>query len=101
MRRSGEVWERDVGGAGSGKAKRGVRAGSERPGPRGEAPGVPDGLDRLWTPHRLAYVKGDDEPRAGYHTPAGCPFCRAPNVAEDEGLVVARGDSVYAVLNLY
>ena len=60
-----------------------------------------DDLDRLWAPHRLAYVKGDAEPRSGYRAPAGCPFCRAPNVAEDEGLVVARGHSVFAVLNLF
>lgn len=58
----------------------------------------PDGLERLYTPHRLAYVKAES-PEAE----PGCPFCRigaAPAGGEDD-LVVARGESVYAVLNLY
>jgi len=54
----------------------------------------PDGLDRLWTPHRLAYIKGGAAPE-------GCPFDRAPALTGDESLVVARGKLVYAVLNLY
>jgi ATP adenylyltransferase len=62
---------------------------------------APDGLDRLWTPHRLAYVTGSDVPAGGYEAPAGCPFCRAPGLPEDEGLVVARGEVVYVVLNRY
>ncbi len=63
--------------------------------------GVPDDLERLWTPHRMAYVTGEAKPTTGYDTPSGCPFCAAPQVAPDEGLVVARGKVVYAVLNLY
>jgi len=63
--------------------------------------GVPDELDRLWTPHRMAYLKGEDRPEQGYEQPAGCPFCLAPDRAEAETLVVARGEHVYAVLNLY
>jgi ATP adenylyltransferase len=63
--------------------------------------GEPDALDRLWTPHRMAYVKGDDRPPQGYGRPSGCPFCLAPERSEDEGLVVARGERVFAVLNLY
>jgi ATP adenylyltransferase len=63
--------------------------------------GVPDDLERLWTPHRMAYVTGEAKPTTGYDTPSGCPFCAAPLVAPDEGLVVARGQVVYAVLNLY
>jgi ATP adenylyltransferase len=55
--------------------------------------GTPDGFRRLWTPHRLAYIKD-----AGAE---GCPFCRIPDMPDDEGLVVARGESVYAVLNLH
>jgi ATP adenylyltransferase len=55
--------------------------------------GTPDGFRRLWTPHRLAYIKdaGGD----------GCPFCRIPGLSDEEGLVVARGHTVYAVLNLH
>jgi ATP adenylyltransferase len=59
-----------------------------------------DGLQRLWTPHRLGYIRGENKPpdaSAGPH----CPFCRAPSLPDDEGLVVARGELVYAVLNLY
>lgn len=63
--------------------------------------GVPDELDRLWTPHRMAYVTGSDEPDGGYGEPSGCPFCRAPVVPDDQSLVVARGERVFAVLNLY
>jgi ATP adenylyltransferase len=59
-----------------------------------------DAWDRLWTPHRLAYLRGENKPT---HTDSGddCPFCRAPSLEGDESLVVARGELVYAVLNLY
>ncbi|HEY3630506.1 MAG TPA: HIT domain-containing protein, partial [Jatrophihabitantaceae bacterium] len=30
-----------------------------------------------------------------------CPFCRAPKLSDEDGLIVARGQLVYAVLNLY
>jgi ATP adenylyltransferase len=63
--------------------------------------GVPDELDRLWTPHRIAYVTGEAQPAAGYDAPSRCPFCLAPQRPPDEGLVVARGRTVFAVLNLY
>jgi ATP adenylyltransferase len=61
----------------------------------------PDGLERLWTPHRMTYISGEDRPEGGYDSPAGCPFCVAPGRTEPESLVVARGARVYAVLNLY
>jgi ATP adenylyltransferase len=63
--------------------------------------GTPDELDRLWTPHRMAYILDDERKAEGYAAPAGCPFCRAPQLGDDESLVVARGTTVYAVLNLY
>jgi len=63
--------------------------------------GEPDGLERLWTPHRMAYLTGEDAPPGGYAKPSGCPFCLAPGLPEPESLVVARGELVYAVLNLY
>jgi ATP adenylyltransferase len=63
--------------------------------------GDPDGLERLWTPYRLAYVSGVDRPEGGYEKPAGCPFCLAPGRPEAESLVVARGELVFALLNLY
>jgi ATP adenylyltransferase len=64
--------------------------------------GVPDHLDRLWTPHRMAYIHA----AAGASTapePAApaCPFCRIPTLSDEEGLVLARGERVYAVLNLF
>jgi ATP adenylyltransferase len=61
----------------------------------------PDGWQRLWTPHRMAYVTGSDRAVDGYEQPAGCPFCQAPALPEARSLVVARGEWVYAVLNLY
>ena len=66
----------------------------------GVGAGDPDGLDRLWSPDRLAYIQGENRPA---HDEAGeeCPFCRAPATDDEEGLVVARGRLVYAVLNLY
>ena len=59
--------------------------------------GTPDGFARLWTPHRLAYIKG----AASGNAELGCPFCRIPTLGDEEGLVVARGEQVYAVLNLH
>jgi len=57
---------------------------------------VADGFRRLWTPHRLAYIKG-----AAGGAEQGCPFCRIPGLDDADGLVVARGEQVYAVLNLH
>lgn len=56
--------------------------------------------DRLWTPHRIAYIKGENRPD---HTEPGddCPFCRVPSTSEPESLIVHRGESVFVVLNLY
>jgi ATP adenylyltransferase len=65
------------------------------------AVGVPDGLDRIWTPHRLAYIRGEAKPTGDPNDPAVCPFCRAPTLPDDESLIVARGVLTYAVLNLY
>ncbi len=59
-----------------------------------------DGLQRLWTPHRMAYILGENKP-ADQSPGQQCPFCRAPGLGDAEGLVVARGDLVYVVLNLY
>lgn len=60
-----------------------------------------DELERLWTPHRMAYISGEDRPAQGYDQPTGCPFCLAPAAPEADSLVVARGERVYAVLNRY
>jgi ATP adenylyltransferase len=61
---------------------------------------VSDAWERLYTPHRMVYLRGEGKPdnqEAGEQ----CPFCRAPGLPEDEGLVFARGELVYGVLNLY
>ena len=63
--------------------------------------GEPDGLERLWTPHRMTYIAGETRPEGGYEKPAGCPFCLAPALPDEDNLVVARGEQVYALLNLY
>ena len=61
--------------------------------------GRPDDLDRLWTPHRMAYIRGENKPAD--ETSGECPFCRVPSLPDDEGLVLHRGETAYAVLNLY
>lgn len=74
----------------------------------------PDGLDRLWTPHRMAYVRGEEADDAEESADAAaetaqaprpaCPFCRiTPDAATsyDDELVVVRGETSYVVLNLY
>jgi ATP adenylyltransferase len=62
--------------------------------------GVPDSFGRLWTPHRMAYIKGEGKP-SGPGEDEGCPFCQAPKLSDEESLIVARGSLVYAILNLY
>ena len=66
----------------------------------GDFPGEPDGFERLWTPHRMVYLEGEEKPD---NSDAGeaCPFCRAPTRGDEDGLIVARGQLVYAVLNLF
>ena len=57
-----------------------------------------DGLERLWSPHRMAYIRGEHqsaEERAGR-----CPFCHIPALGDAEGLIVRRGEAAYVVLNL-
>lgn len=68
--------------------------------PPGAETGTPDGWGRLWTPHRMAYIKGEGRP-TGPGADDDCPFCRAPGLSDAEGLLVARGEHTYAVLNLY
>ncbi|MFC4614601.1 HIT family protein [Cellulomonas algicola] len=72
-------------------------SGTDRP---GDLAGVPDGFERLWTPHRMAYIGGQDKPTDADAGP-GCPFCRIPSLSDEDGLVVARGETAYVVMNLY
>ncbi len=58
-----------------------------------------DDLDRLWTPHRMAYIRGESKPLDA--SSGECPFCRIPQMDDDAGLIVHRGELAYVVLNLY
>ncbi len=63
----------------------------------------PDGLERLWTPYRMSYIRGEDDGEPDAEQPS-CPFCRIspePGTTSEDDLVVARGASTYVVLNLY
>ncbi len=59
--------------------------------------GVPDAFQRLWTPHRLAYIKGGQN----QFDNDDCPFCVAPSRTDEESLIVRRGRTCYVVLNLF
>jgi ATP adenylyltransferase len=60
--------------------------------------GVQDGFERLWTPHRMAYITGE---RPSQDPGDGCPFCTAPGRTDEDGLVVHRGKHCYVVMNLF
>lgn len=61
--------------------------------------GERDELERLWTPHRMAYIQGENKPTDA--TPGECPFCRVPGLSDEEGLLIHRGVLAFVVLNLY
>lgn len=66
--------------------------------------GDDDRLERLWTPHRMSYIAepiGQARPALPHPGEPGCPLCAIPAMEDSEGLVLARGKHVYAVLNLY
>ncbi|WP_037570874.1 HIT family protein [Phaeacidiphilus oryzae] len=65
-----------------------------------EGAGEPDGFGRLWTPHRMAYIKGENKP-TGPAAGDGCPFCTIPSMSDEDGLIVRRGEHAFVVLNLY
>jgi len=67
--------------------------------PASDLPGEPDGLERLWTPHRMAYIDGAQRPTDD--SAQECPFCAAPHHEDAERLVVVRGEHAYVVLNLF
>ena len=58
--------------------------------------GVPDGFARLWTPHRVAYIE-----RGGGSGDVDCVFCDAPTRSDEDALIVHRGETVFALLNLF
>ncbi|MGJ3191204.1 HIT domain-containing protein [Paenarthrobacter nitroguajacolicus] len=60
--------------------------------------GVPDAFQRLWTPHRMAYIKGGQDQ---FKNKDDCPFCVGPSRTDEESLIVYRGRTCYVVLNLF
>ncbi|KAA1423296.1 HIT domain-containing protein [Mumia zhuanghuii] len=76
-------------------ADAGTHRGPEPDGPWGRGETGFESFDRLWTPHRMAYIT-DAAPRD-----EGCPFCVMQGRPDEDTLIVARGDSVYVVLNLH
>ena len=61
--------------------------------------GMPDAWARLWAPHRLEYLRGENRPLDT--NDIACPFCDIPEKNDEEGLIVYRGKSAYVVMNLY
>ena len=60
---------------------------------------MPDAFQRLWTPHRMVYIGGENKPA----TPRPRTARSAPSPAQSDraALIVHRGDLAYVVLNLY
>ncbi|HLS93915.1 MAG TPA: HIT domain-containing protein [Microbacterium sp.] len=65
--------------------------------PASELGGVPDAFQRLWTPHRLAYIQAGADANRG----SGCPFCANPRKSDEDGLIVHRGEHAFVALNLF
>ncbi|TWT24570.1 HIT domain-containing protein [Corynebacterium canis] len=60
--------------------------------------GTPDRLERLWAPYRMHYIaQGANEDEGRFRD----PFLEVPRMSDEEGLIVARGELVYCVLNLF
>ena len=64
-----------------------------------EGVGIPDRWQRLWAPHRMAYLAGENRPLQG--NDVSCPFCEIPQRDDESALIVHRGELAYVVLNLY
>ncbi|MFV0450792.1 MAG: HIT family protein [Propioniciclava sp.] len=61
--------------------------------------GAADPFDRLWTPHRMVYIGGENKPADA--SSDACPFCRVRGRSDEDALIVHRGDTSFVVLNLY
>ncbi|MFC6706705.1 HIT family protein [Flexivirga alba] len=59
---------------------------------------VPDGFERLWTPHRMAYIEAD---KPDHDDDGACPFCAAQAKTDEEALIVQRGSTCFVILNLF
>jgi ATP adenylyltransferase len=58
--------------------------------------GIPDGFQRLWTPHRISYIQ-----QGGAAPGDACVFCTAPTLSDEQALIVHRGELAYVILNLF
>lgn len=58
--------------------------------------GIPDGFQRLWTPHRIAYIE-----QGGTAPGDECVFCTAPTLSDEQALIAHRGELAYVILNLF
>ena len=63
--------------------------------------GTPDRLERLWAPYRMDYIAQGAQDRDKESSASRDPFIEVPNLSDEDGLIVARGQHVYCVLNLY
>lgn len=73
--------------------------------------GEPDRLERLWAPYRMHYIadNGAAKDDAGHEAADSSssngrsrnPFVELPSRSDEDALIVARGELVYCVLNLY
>jgi ATP adenylyltransferase len=61
--------------------------------------GMPDAWQRLWAPHRMTYLDGENRPLPG--NDVECPFCKILKLSDEEALIVFRGIDAYVVMNLY
>lgn len=61
--------------------------------------GTPDSIDRLWAPYRLRYIRS--APRSAHGEARQDPFLDAPEQSDEDSLIIARGKTVYCLLNLY
>ncbi|MBW4435506.1 MAG: HIT domain-containing protein [Pleurocapsa minor GSE-CHR-MK-17-07R] len=52
-------------------------------------------MDHLYTPWRMAYIRGEKTPSSG------CLFCTAPTQPPAQSQVVARSQHVYVIMNRY
>ncbi|MEM1873785.1 MAG: HIT domain-containing protein [Acidilobaceae archaeon] len=57
-------------------------------------------FDILWAPWRLAYVQ-DAAKAAGRGGAGECLFCTAPQLRDEDSLIVYRGRLAYVILNKY
>ncbi|MDR2538550.1 MAG: HIT domain-containing protein [Bifidobacteriaceae bacterium] len=63
-------------------------------------PAQEDGYERLWTPHRAAYIRGsENQPLTD--DPESCPFCKALKKSDEDGLIVYRSEYCFVIMNLY